>query len=497
MSDYLLLTGSTGLLGRYLIRDLLLAGRRVAVLARPSRKETAGQRIEAIMQMWESELGRTLPRPICLEGDICSEQLGLNRASRDWVAEYCSTMLHSAASLTFHSDGTGEPYRSNVEGTRNMLELCRITGIRDLHYVSTAYVCGLRQEPAREDELDVGQEFRNDYERTKLAAEELVRSASFLDQLTVYRPAVISGDSKTGYTNTYHGLYLYLRLMSLLVPQQELDELGRRSTPLRLPMKGDERRNVVPVDWVSGVITHLLQTPAAHGRTFNLAPEKCLTPREIIDAGYSYFNSTGIEYVGDEPIDPATYNRFEAELLPSIGMYDNYESTDPTFDCTNLSRFASHLPCPVIDEETIHQYIRFGEENRWGKRRRRPAFVEVDAARVLDEFVEPNRFPGWRVNGRVPERIGIDIVGPGGGQWTLLQGGSQIVGVGRGLSSNCEKVFQLSAVEFAKIVETAADESWKHLPSVWTDEPHISLRGWFDCEAAVNAPADVQAANAE
>lgn len=377
MSDYVLLTGPTGLLGRYLIRDLLLAGRQVAVLARASRRETASQRIEAIMQMWDDQLGRPLPRPICLEGDICAEGLGLDDRSLHWVEEHCSTLLHGAASLIFHADGSGEPFRSNVGGTGNMLELCRETGIRNLHYVSTAYVCGLRDDVAREDELDVGQGFRNAYEQSKLEAEVLVRQADFLDQLTVYRPTVISGDSRTGYTNTYHGLHLYLRLMAILVPQQELNELGRRFTPIRLPMTGDERRNVVPVDWVSEVITHLFQTPEAHGHTFHLAPGKCLTPRAIIDAGCSYFNSTGVEYVGDKPVDPATLSSFETKFLPSIGMYDNYEATDPTFDYTNLQSFAGHLPCPEIDESVLHQYIRFGEEDRWGKRRQPKAAVEL------------------------------------------------------------------------------------------------------------------------
>ena len=377
MSDYVLLTGATGLLGRYLIRDLVLAGKQVAVLARASRKETALQRIEAIMQMWEAETGQLLPRLICLDGDICSERLGLDDRSLHWVEEHCSSMLHSAASVTFHADGSGEPFRTNVGGTENVLELCRETGIGNVHYVSTAYVCGLRGDVAREDELDVGQSFRNAYEQSKLEAEVLVRQANFLDHLTVYRPTVISGDSKTGYTNTYHGLHLYLRLMAILVPREELDERGRRFTPIRLPMTGNERRNVVPVDWVSQVITHLFQTPEAHGQTFNLAPKTCLTPREIIDAGCKYFNSTGVEYVGNERIDPASLNRFEAKFLPSIGMYDNYEATDPTFDCTNLRKFAGHLACPEIDESVLHQYIRCGEEDRWGKRRRPVATSEV------------------------------------------------------------------------------------------------------------------------
>lgn len=369
MQRYVLLTGATGLLGRYVLRDLLLGGRRVAVVVRPSKKATAEQRVETIMQRWEDLEKRPLPRPVVFEGDVAENLLGLDAASRDWVAAHCGSILHSAALLKFHETSDGEPWKTNIGGTRNVLALCREAGVRDLHYVSTSYVCGVRESIVYEDELDVGQAFRNDYERSKFQAETLVRQDPYLDSLTVYRPAVISGDSVTGFTNTYHGLYLYLRLMCLLVPQQETDEHGRRYAPIRLPMTGDEERNVVPVDWVSRVLTRLFQTPAAHGRTFHLTPKRCLTPREVIEAAAAYLNSTGAQYVGYQQIEPDPSNRFETEMLASFAMYENYKGTDPTFDRTNLLTFATDLPCPDIDRTMLRRYMEFGEADRWGKRR--------------------------------------------------------------------------------------------------------------------------------
>ncbi len=187
-----------GLLGRYLSSDLLTSGNKLALLVRGNKRESAHQRVEALMQFWEKRLGEPLPRPVVLEGDIRQPLLGLSDDAVKWVARNCSAILHSAASLKFHDDGCGEPRLSNIEGTRNVLALCEAASIRHLHYVSTAYVCGLRTGTIYESELDCQQEFRNDYERSKLEAEQLVRSAECLDQLTVYRPAVISGDSQTG-----------------------------------------------------------------------------------------------------------------------------------------------------------------------------------------------------------------------------------------------------------------------------------------------------------
>ncbi len=175
---YLLLTGATGLLGRYLLRDLTLAEVPLAVVVRSSKREPAVQRIETAMAHWESKLGRALVRPVVLEGDIAEPWLGLSDQDVDWVAANCRSIVHSAASLTFYAvEKTGEPQRSNVQGTRNMIALCGRAGIRQCHHVSTAYVCGRRRERILESELDVGQEPSNDYEQAKLQSEKEVHAS--------------------------------------------------------------------------------------------------------------------------------------------------------------------------------------------------------------------------------------------------------------------------------------------------------------------------------
>ena len=65
---YLLLTGSTGMVGRYLLRYLLEADVPVAAMVRPKKGPAV---LEQIMTLWEEEAGRTLPRPVVIEGDLC------------------------------------------------------------------------------------------------------------------------------------------------------------------------------------------------------------------------------------------------------------------------------------------------------------------------------------------------------------------------------------------------------------------------------------------
>ncbi|MCE9606097.1 MAG: SDR family oxidoreductase [Planctomycetia bacterium] len=366
----ILLTGGTGLIGRYLIKDLLLAGKQLCVLARPSKKQSAEKRIDDIIKLWEKQLHCTLPRPHVVSGEVTETGLGLSSESRKWVAEHCDRVMHNAAVLEFHgSDREGEPWRTNLRGTENMLKFCRNVGLRDWHYVSTAYVSGNRTGRIFEHELNCGQGFRNDYEESKLLSETAVRNADFLDQLTIYRPAVVAGDSVTAYTSTYHGIYLYLRIIALVVQDKEPDADGVRRFSLRWNCTGNELRNIVPVDWVSAAMTRLFLNPAAHGGTYHLAPQKPTKLRELVDYVSSYYNTAGVEYCGKAPEDMSD---FERESYAQVAIYEPYLTSDPTFDITNLLKFTADMPSPAIDEAMIHRFIQFGENDKWGKRRGAP-----------------------------------------------------------------------------------------------------------------------------
>jgi nucleoside-diphosphate-sugar epimerase len=453
--EYTLLTGSTGLLGRYLLRDLLLAGKRIAVIVRPSESQSVQYRIEAILQHWEKKLGTQLGRPICLAGDVTQPLLGLDEESLDWVAKHCTSLIHSAASLTFLEEGDGEPWRTNLEGTRHVLALCHFADIRQLHYVSTAYVCGMREGTILESELECGQAFRNDYEKSKLQAEQLVRNDKFITNLTVYRPAVIAGDSQTGYTNTYHGLFMYLKIMCILARNTEPGPDGVRRTEVQLHLSGDEQRNVISVDWASAVMCHLFCTPSAHGRTYHLGPRVRMTPRDMISAGCKYFNSTGVEFVGAAEELELDESDLKRHAYDNSTLYRDYEYSDPVFDMTNLHKHASHLPCPEIDESMLFRFMTFGEKDRWGKRRARaprPWFK----AREFFSAVEGHHAisnPPWQV-------FGLDLIGPGGGQWTLTLQGEQLLAAEPGLAAECEHVYTLPTQVLAAI----AGESG-HTPS--------------------------------
>lgn len=450
--SYHLLTGATGLLGNYLLRDLLLADVPVAVIVRSTRRQTARQRVEAAMCAWDAEVGRSLPRPVVLEGDISQPDLGLDPLSVRWVAEYCSTLIHNAASLTFHSTSDdGEPWRSNVLGVKNVLEFCRNTGIRKLHHVSTAYVAGLRQGRVLETELDVGQEFSNDYERSKLEAETLVREADFLEPVTVFRPAIIIGDSQTGQTTTYHGYYAALQLAHTIVkviPQDETGFVGGQK--VRLTLNGTETKHLVPVDWVSAVMVHVITNRELHGQTYHLTPQHPVTTRMIRDvleqaAGFYGATLTG---GGDRPGDAS---EAEALFYEHIRVYNSYWKMDPVFDRTNTERAAPHLPCPHVDHDLLYRLSRIVIDKDFpgpAKRPLEPDFnVETHLQPLMDQVATD------RAQATDERLLGLEVRGHGGGQWQLIVRGDQVVGLENGNHDDRKATCHLDVDTFAALAK--------------------------------------------
>ena len=352
-----LLTGATGFLGRYLLRDLLAYGRRVVVLVRGSA-ESAAQRVAAV-----TAASGDLPPPSVVCGDLLSPCLGLDAADRRLVGR-CGAVLHAAADVSFHDSADGGPWAANVEGTARLLELCRTVCISEFHHVSTAFVCGDRMGPVREDELECGQGFHNDYERSKFEAERRVYSTRGL-RPTVYRPSVIVGDSRTGYTTSYHGLYAFLELGDRLA-EPAGRSAGRRRMALRLPFTGEEPRDLVPVDWVARAVVRLLHLPRWHGRTFHLTSARPVRMDEIKRAAEEELGLDGVRWVGaNVPDDPTTPERF---FRDHVRDYWPYLHGDPVFDRRNTRAALPSLPPPGMDRAMLVRLIRFARADRWGRR---------------------------------------------------------------------------------------------------------------------------------
>lgn len=425
---YHLLTGATGLIGRYLLHRLQSAGIPVAVLVRGSKTQTALERLEAIMQHWETQERRSLPRPVVVEGDVTRDDLGLSSADRKWVSHHCEAVVHNAASMTFQPDKHGEPHRTNVGGMRQVLDCCRRLGIRRFHHVSTAYVCGLREGRVREDELDVGQTMGNVYEESKIEAEKMLRDADWLQCVTVFRPASVVGDSQSGYTSSYHGFYLPLHLAYSFGGAVPLEEMNERFIRC-LGLSGEERKNFVPVDWVSAGIAHVVAHPEYHGRTYHLAAPAGVSIRllqSVVQEALRRFCKRPAAAVSSKELD--VYEQlFRDQLL----IYRSHWRDDPLFDLTNTRQALADLPCPEMDFELLLRVARWPIANNFGKPKHVPWAIPDGARRVFANWLRTGAEPSD--SGSV-ETVDLQVTGAGGGQWRLLSRGGELRGARRGLS---------------------------------------------------------------
>ena len=414
---YHLLTGATGLLGSYLLRDCLRQRHRLAVLVRPAKRESARERIESILSRCEAELRTTLPRPVVIEGELTEADLGLDAAGLRWISRHCRSVIHNAANLTFHGNGRqGEPWHTNFEGTRRILDLCRTTGIRQFHYISTAYVCGLREGRVLETELDVGQTPGNDYEHSKIEAEKLVRAAHWIDPPTIYRPAIIVGDSQTGYTATFHGFYVLVKLAHTLVSRMVRGSTAGRLLVQGLGLSGEDCKNLVPVDWVSAVFTHIFSRPEHHGRTYHLVTRRPPSLALIADV-----IQEAVEEYSELADEKDAFSATADGLSRAFG---------------NRSRFTAPTGATIRNSTTAHRAAAVAAGLSGDGRRDAPEIGAVCHPGQFRPGANANgpprlRHPRTRAYAAGPPRpagadltgnhcLGLDVSGPGGGQWKLL-----------------------------------------------------------------------------
>ena len=347
------MTGATGLLGSYLLRDLVLNGESVAVLTRRGRRQSPQSRIESMVSGWEAEAGRMLRRPVVFEGDITLPRCGLDDDAIGWIRLNCDTLLNNAASLTFDGQAPGqEPWRSNVDGIRNLLDVADRAAVGHVHHVSTAYVCGLRSGVIREDEIGEPEAFANDYERSKALGERLIREAKHLESSTIYRPSIIVGDSGTGFTSTYHGFFAALRLAHTLVRCVPLGATSSESLLEFLGIRPHWHKNFIPVDWVARTISALLRHQGARGRTFHLthpAPVPMSLVGSVIQEAVERYSETA----SGNDTQGRSESWFATNFRSELDIYTKYFRDDPVFDRSNVLSMIGADDVPLIDRASL------------------------------------------------------------------------------------------------------------------------------------------------
>lgn len=265
-TDVVLITGYPAFTARRMIAKLLASepATRLFVLARGRFAAEAAQFLSHLPGKERAEI---------LVGDVCDMDLGLSSVEYRALCKDV-TWIHHLAGIYFMGVDAATARQVNVLGTRNILDLAHDARqlARVVHW-STAMVSGDRRGTYFEEDLETGQRFHNEYERTKYDAEKLVRAAMRKLPITVLRPGIIVGDSRTGEIDKLDGPYYLMVLIATNASGLRLPLLGRGETPLHL----------VPIDYVIDAAWHVARSEGAAGRTFHLVDPSPLTARAVFE----------------------------------------------------------------------------------------------------------------------------------------------------------------------------------------------------------------------
>lgn len=349
--ETIFLTGFPGFIAGRLVERLAGSQTQFYLLVQPQFVEIAMQEIEEIADFTQTPLDNF----VLVAGDVMQSNLGISDADLETIQYETTDVFHLAAAydLAISKDIA---FNVNLQGTKNVNDLvCSLKNLRRYNYVSTCYVAGKREGKILETDLEHKAGFRNFYEETKYLAEVEVEKLKASMPVTIFRPSVVVGDSETGETTKYDGIY-YL-----------INYLRKAPSILRVLNVGNKqvRLNLVPVDFVVEAIVVLGRDKRAAGKTIALADPNPLTTAELFDGIAKAMTGRKSEY---SPPARLTEWFLNTSISPAItGLPHHgvpYFFISQTYDTGVADRLLEphHIACPRFDSY-VGTLLNFVEEN--------------------------------------------------------------------------------------------------------------------------------------
>jgi nucleoside-diphosphate-sugar epimerase len=342
-----LVTGATGFIGRHLVPRLLIAGRRVVVLARGRAGLSAQARLA-------DAFGEISNRLEVVEGDLVYPAILEKNLTQ--LESTIRTVIHCAGETSFSAGQRNSIRIVHIDSPLALLRMLAAQGLRRWSQVSTAFVCGRRSGTVSENETDVGQEFHNSYERLKLQSEMAFKLAcrELEVDLRILRPSIVVGSAPP----TMGGAPSNLLLAFLRTLVGVAHRAGSRDTPVRIHGSPGAGFNIVPVEYVASAIAQLTEDTEAAGGTFHLVAANPPSQSAVAEIVSARLGLRGLRVLdpGKELSDPSP---LESRLEKMLHPYKEYLEQDVQFDYsatrTLLERQGLHAP--LIDNEEINRLI--------------------------------------------------------------------------------------------------------------------------------------------
>jgi amino acid adenylation domain-containing protein/thioester reductase-like protein len=351
---HVLLTGATGFVGAFLLRDLLQQTvATVYCLVRAVNLEEGQRRLRRNLTeygLWEE---RFASRLVAIPGDLARPRLGLDERTYQRLAAELDAIYHNGALVNFVY-----PYQAhraaNVQGTVEVLRLAAQNKLKAVHVVSTLSIfhTGAHNDGRtfyENDDIDtIGVPFGG-YAQSKWVAEKLVLAAHERGlPVTIFRPGLVAGDSRSGAWNTADLMSTMARASLMMGAVPELEAAV----------------DVVPVDYVSATIVYLSRQPSSSGQIYHLNNPKPLPYRALL----AWSSAEGMAL---NPLPFPAWRQmlgqraeqfggeFVGPFLPLLEEVSAEQAYMPPFDCRNtLAGLAgSGIACPPVGPALLRTYL--------------------------------------------------------------------------------------------------------------------------------------------
>jgi nucleoside-diphosphate-sugar epimerase len=384
-----LLTGGTGFLGSHIAVELLRRGHRVTLLARRDKDRRAEERVQEILD-WFGLPASERHAIRVVEGDITQDRSGVDRALLEVLVRETDEVIHCASNTAFSERKRAAVEAVNGGGLANVLDFARASRAYFFHHVSTAYVAGKSAGGLCPEELVAPREFWNVYEETKCRGEHAAAAACREAGLglTIYRPSIVYGDSRTGRSRLFNAVYFPVRTAVFFkdLYKKDIRERGGRKAaemgvriepdgslhlPLRIEVANEGGLDLIPVDHFTAAFQALMEE-ATEGGVFHITNGRPTRVEDIIDFGSRLFHLAGIRACSEEEFKERPRNPLETLYEHYVEAYGPYMKDRRVFESTRSGpiRERRGLVCPKFDFEVFARCMTYAVETGWGARLR-------------------------------------------------------------------------------------------------------------------------------
>jgi nucleoside-diphosphate-sugar epimerase len=376
------LTGATGFLGSHIMMALLQNGYRLIILGRSTKEETLHARISKLLR-WFGMEGFTGKLEM-LEIDFSKPLIGIPEAKYNKLCAMTDQIIHCASDTNFSERKRDLVFKANVDSLHGILEFAANSHIKVFNYISTAYVAGTNRAVCKET-LSEATDFVNVYEESKARAENIIASYCHKNSipLTIIRPSIVFGDSRTGRSLKFNALYFpiksvqYIRDIYLNDIKNNggkksqkngifIDSEGYLILPLRvyLPQKGSI--NLIPVDYFVKATRKIIEKNLSGG-IFHLTNNSAPKLETLAAYNEEFMKIRGVEIIYGKAGNSVMRNPVEELFDRFIEPYRPYLADNRIFDRVNTDLVTDNLQPPEFTSEIFKKCMEYAISVNWGE----------------------------------------------------------------------------------------------------------------------------------